>query len=70
MGSAYSPGGNDRVTKSDDQDPLVLLRFANLQPRPRPAPPERALPFYDRHTEWRPRKQNRRQLRRRVIRGG
>ena len=59
--------------KSNDrkEDPLMALRLANLQPRPKPASPAvPALPFYDRHPEWRPRKQTRRQLRRRIIREG
>jgi hypothetical protein len=55
--------------KSSDKDPLEALRLANQQIRREvPASPP-ALPFYDRHPEWRPRiKQTRRQLRRRLIR--
>ena len=55
----------------DNDDPLAALRQANLQLRPQSASPAvPALPFYDRHPEWRPRKQSRRQLRRRLIREG
>jgi hypothetical protein len=57
------------VTKSPDRDLFEPLRLANLQPRPKPvSSPVPALPFYERHPEWRPRKQSRRQLRRRLIR--
>jgi hypothetical protein len=53
-----------------EQDPLEPLRLANLKPRPKFVSPVPALPFYDRHPEWRPRKQTRRTLRRRLIREG
>jgi hypothetical protein len=53
------------------EDPLALLRQANLKLRPRlvsPAVP--ALSYYERHPEHRLRKQTRRSLRRRLIREG
>jgi len=57
--------------KSNKTDPLAELLRANLQPPPKrqadlvPTPS-----YFERHPEHRPRKQSRRQLRRRVIRGG
>jgi hypothetical protein len=47
-----------------------LLYRANLRPPPRREVLTPALPFYERHPEWKPRRPTRRQLRRRVIRGG
>jgi hypothetical protein len=58
------------VTKSSDQDPLVLLRLANLQPPPKRQASADLVPYnyYFSHPEHRPRKQSKRQLRRRLIR--
>jgi hypothetical protein len=60
-----------REKSSDNEDdPLAELLRANLQLRKPAPPPERALSYYERHPEHRPRKQTRRSLRRRLIRGG
>jgi hypothetical protein len=60
----------ERETKSDDKDPLELLRLANLKLRPMLALSSvPALPYYERHPEHRPRRLSRRQIRRRLIRG-
>jgi hypothetical protein len=56
--------------KSNDQDPLEALRLANLQPPPKRAADLVPYDYYFSHPEHRPRKQIRRRLRRRVIRGG
>jgi hypothetical protein len=59
------------MRKTASEDPLAPLRLANLLRTSKYVPlPERALSYYERHPEHRPRKQSRRQLRRRVIRGG
>jgi hypothetical protein len=55
------------MTKASD--PLAALCEVNRQPRPKPVQPP-ALPFYERHPEWKPRPLTRKQLRRRLIRGG
>ena len=59
-----------RETKSDNKDPLVELLRANA-----PSPPKRAAElvpydYYSSHPEHRPRRLNRRRLRRRLIREG
>jgi hypothetical protein len=61
----------ERETKSDDKDPLAELLRANLQPRPKQRDAD-LVPYnyYSSHPEHRPRKQSRRRLRRRIIRGG
>ena len=62
-------GSHHDVTDAQ-ADLRAVLRRANLPPLRPASPPKRALPFYERHPKWRPRKQSRRQLRRRVISGG
>jgi hypothetical protein len=59
------------VTKpSDKDDPLAALRIANRQPRPKREVPAPALPFSERHPEWKARRPNRPRLRRIAIREG
>jgi hypothetical protein len=58
------------ATKSPDQHPLEALRRANLQPRPKREADLVPYNYYFSHPEHRPRRLNRRQLRRRLIRGG
>jgi hypothetical protein len=57
-------------TKSDDKDPLAELLRANLRPPPKREADLVPYSYYSSHPEHRPRKQSRRQLRRRLIRGG
>jgi hypothetical protein len=54
--------------KSSDKISLDELRRANQRQLPRREVPVPALPFYERHPEWRPRPLTRRQARRHTIR--
>jgi hypothetical protein len=56
------------VTKSSDKFLFDELRRVNERPSPRREMPMPALPFYERHPEWKPRRQSRRTMRRRAIR--
>jgi hypothetical protein len=57
------------ATKTDrDPDPLEALRRANLQPPPKREADLVPYNYYFSHPEHRPRRLNRRQLRRRIIR--
>jgi hypothetical protein len=58
------------ATKSNNTDPLEALRLANLQPRPKREADLVPYNYYYSHPEHRPRKQTRRQIRRRMIYGG
>jgi hypothetical protein len=58
----------ERVTKSFSFDELRRANERSLRKPDHDRIP--ALPYYERHPEHRPRKQTRRLLRRRAIRGG
>jgi hypothetical protein len=62
----------ERETKSSDKFLFDELRRANQPPLKRETSADLvpALPYYERHPEHRPRRLNRRQLRRRLIREG
>jgi hypothetical protein len=56
------------VTKASDKISLDELRRANQQQLPRREVSMPALPFYERHPEWKPRPLTRREARRHAIR--
>jgi hypothetical protein len=57
------------MKSSDKDDPLAALCQINQQPRPKREADLVPYDYYFSHPEHRPKKQTRRQLRRRIIRG-
>jgi hypothetical protein len=58
------------VTKSSDKFLVDELRHANQRPPPKREASMPALPFYERHPEWKTRPPRQLRRRARLIRGG